>query len=221
MALDNFGAETRRAQAIASLEHANPKLNVWLTFPVETNGLQSDAMSVLASMLHDHVTLAGINIMTMDYTSLPTGTRMGQAAEDALNATAKQLATVYPQYGIKLSTRQIWQPLGATVMIGQNDQQGQNFSVADAQSLVSFANANHLGRLLDVGHQQGRPVRLDLPGDRAALQHVQRHDADRFIRTGPLVPCSPAYRIVQPASTVNSRPVTYRPRRRRGTAPRC
>ena len=146
-ALDNFGAETRRAQAIASLEHANPKLNVWLTFPVETNGLQSDAMSVLASMLHDHVTLAGINIMTMDYTSLPTGTSMGQAAEDALNATAKQLATVYPQYGIKLSTRQIWQRLGATPMIGQNDQQGQNFSVADAQSLVSFANANHLGRL--------------------------------------------------------------------------
>ena len=178
-ALDNFGAETRRAQAIATLEQADPKLNVWLTFPVEKNGLQSDALSVLASMLHDHVTLAGINIMTMDYTSLPAGTSMGQAAEDALNATATQLATVYPQYGIKLSTRQIWQRLGATVMIGQNDQQGQNFSVADAQSLVSFANANHLGRLLDVVHQQGRPVRLDLPGDRAAVQHVQRHDPDR------------------------------------------
>jgi chitinase len=111
------------------------------------NGLQSNAMSVLASMLHNHVTLAGINIMTMDYTSLPAGTSMGQAAEDALNATARQLATVYPQYGIKLSTRQLWQRLGATVMIGQNDQQGQNFSVANAQSLVSFANANHLGRL--------------------------------------------------------------------------
>jgi chitinase len=117
------------------------------TLPVEKNGLQGNALSVLASMLRNHVTLASINIMTMDYTSVPAGTSMGQAAENALNATARQLGTVYPQYGIKLSTRQIWQRLGATVMIGQNDQQGQNFSVADAQSLASFANANHLGRL--------------------------------------------------------------------------
>jgi chitinase len=37
--------------------------------------------------------------------------------------------------------------LGATVMIGQNDMQGQNFTVNDANTLVSFARANHLGRL--------------------------------------------------------------------------
>jgi chitinase len=146
-ALDNFGAETRRAQAIAALERADPKLNVWLTLPVEKNGLQGDALSVLASMLRNHVTLAGINIMTMDYTSVPAGTTMGQMAEDALNATAAQLATVYPQYGIRLHTQQIWQRLGATVMIGQNDMRGQNFTIGDAQTLVSFAAANHLGRL--------------------------------------------------------------------------
>src|SRR5487761_1716005 len=146
-ALDNFGAESRRAQAIANLERANPKLNVWLTLPVEQNGLQADALSVLSSMLRDHVTLAGINIMAMDYTSLPAGTSMGQMAEDALNATATQLATLYPQYGIKLRTQQIWQRLGATVMIGQNDMQGQNFTINDARTLVGFAAANHLGRL--------------------------------------------------------------------------
>jgi len=146
-ALDNFGAETRRAQAIASLEKADPKLNVWLTLPVEPNGLQDDAQSVIAAMLRDHVTLAGINIMTMDYSSVPAGTTMGQLAEQALRATAAQLAKVYPQYGIKLRSQQIWQRLGATVMIGENDMQGQNFTVADARTLVSFAAANHLGRL--------------------------------------------------------------------------
>ena len=41
-ALNNFAAEDRRAEAIASLEKANPKLEVWLTLPVETNGLQED-----------------------------------------------------------------------------------------------------------------------------------------------------------------------------------
>jgi chitinase len=54
---------------------------------------------------------------------------------------------VYPQYGIRLHTQQIWQRLGATVMIGQNDMRGQNFTVSDAHTLVSFAAANHLGRL--------------------------------------------------------------------------
>ncbi len=32
-------------------------------------------------------------------------------------------------------------------MIGQNDKQGQNFTVSDAQTLVSFAGRNHLGRI--------------------------------------------------------------------------
>jgi len=147
-ALDNFGAEARRAQAIASLERANPKLAVWLTFPVEPSGLQGDAQSVIESMLRDHVTLAGVNIMTMDFSSPPAaGNTMGQLAEDALNATASQLATLYPRYGINLRTQQIWQRLGATVMIGQNDSRGQNFTVADAQTLIGFAAANHLGRI--------------------------------------------------------------------------
>jgi len=147
-ALDNFAAETRRAQAIADLERADPKLNVWLTLPVEQNGLQDDALSVIASMLRDHVTLAGINVMTMDFSSAPpAGSSMGQLAENALNATEGQLATLYPQYGINLRAQQIWQRLGATVMIGENDLQGQNFTVADARTLVSFAAANHLGRV--------------------------------------------------------------------------
>jgi chitinase len=66
-ALNNFAAEDRRAEAIASLEKANPKLEVWLTLPVETNGLQDNALSVIESMLRNHVTLAGVNVMTMDF----------------------------------------------------------------------------------------------------------------------------------------------------------
>jgi cellulose synthase/poly-beta-1,6-N-acetylglucosamine synthase-like glycosyltransferase/chitodextrinase len=147
-ALDNYNAETRRAQAIASLERSDPKLNVWLTLPVEPTGLDDNALSVIASMLKEHVALAGINIMTMDFSSAPpAGSSMGQLAENALNATEGQLATLYPQYGIHLRTQQIWQRLGATVMIGQNDMQGQNFTVNDAHTLVGFAVANHLGRL--------------------------------------------------------------------------
>jgi chitinase len=147
-ALNNAAAENRRAQAIASLEQSDPKLTVWLTLPVETNGLQDNALSVISSMLRNHVAIAGVNIMTMDFSSPPAaGSTMAASAEDALKATYGQLAGLYPQYGIHLSAQQIWQELGATPMIGQNDIQGEIFTVADAKTLVGFAAANHLGRL--------------------------------------------------------------------------
>jgi chitodextrinase len=147
-ALDNYAAEQRRAQAIAALEKADPKLSVWLTLPVEPSGLQDNALSVIQSMLRDRVSIAGVNVMTMDFSTPPgTGSTMGQLAEKALSGAAGQLATLYPEYGIHLRAQQIWQRLGATVMIGQNDIQGENFTVSDAQTLASFASRNHLGRI--------------------------------------------------------------------------
>ena len=147
-ALDSFAAEQRRAAAIAALEKTNPGLSVWLTLPAETSGLQDNALSVVRSMLHEHVSIAGVNIMTMDFSSAPSaGSSMAGSARAALEATARQLATLYPEYGINLNTGQIWQRLGATVMIGQNDMRGQNFTVRDAQDLTRFAAGHHLGRV--------------------------------------------------------------------------
>jgi chitodextrinase len=147
-ALDDAAAGQRRAAAIAALEKADPKLSVWLTLPVEPDGLQDDALSVIRAMLRERVSLAGVNVMTMDFSAPPpTGSSMGKLAEAALNATYGQLAGLFPEYGIHLRSEQVWQRLGATAMIGQNDKQGQNFTVKDAQALVSFAGRNHLGRV--------------------------------------------------------------------------
>lgn len=151
-ALGNFAAEQRRAQAIAQLERtaaqAHHPLAVWLTLPVEPNGLQDDALSVLSSMLRGHVAIAGINIMTMDFSTSPGhGTTMLQLVEDALTASHRQLSGLLPRYGLKLRSPQLWQWLGATVMIGQNDVRGQNFTVADASALTKFAARTGLRRI--------------------------------------------------------------------------
>jgi cellulose synthase/poly-beta-1,6-N-acetylglucosamine synthase-like glycosyltransferase/chitodextrinase len=147
-ALDDAAAGQRRAAAIAALEKSDPKLGVWLTLPVEPTGLQDNAVSVIAAMLRGHVSIAGVNVMTMDFSQAPAaGTTMAQLAEQALTATAGQLAALYPEYGIHLRSPQIWQRLGATVMIGQNDIQGENFTVADAGTLAGFAGKTHLGRV--------------------------------------------------------------------------
>ena len=114
--------------------------------------------------------------MTMDFSAPPgPGSTMGQLAEAALNATHGQLASLYPEYGIHLRAEQVWQRLGATAMIGQNDKRGENFTVSDARSLAGFAAQNHLGRRLHVVGQPGHPVRLVLLRDRDALRHLQRH----------------------------------------------
>jgi cellulose synthase/poly-beta-1,6-N-acetylglucosamine synthase-like glycosyltransferase/chitodextrinase len=151
-ALSNFGAEQRRADAIAQLEqtarNAHRKLAVWLTLPVEPSGLQGNALSVIEAMLRAHVSITGINVMTMDFGPAPAaGTGMLKPVESALQSTHAQLADLYPRYGIELRPEQIWQRMGATVMIGQNDIRGENFTVANAQGLASFASAQHLGRV--------------------------------------------------------------------------
>jgi cellulose synthase/poly-beta-1,6-N-acetylglucosamine synthase-like glycosyltransferase/chitodextrinase len=152
VALDNFAAQQRRALAMAALEHSaaarHRPLSVWLTLPAEPSGLQDNAISVVESMLRDRVSIAGINLMTMDFSHPPAaGATMLTDAEAALQAAHGQLASLLPRYGLHLRSQQIWQRLGATVMIGQNDITGERFTVADARGLTAFAHREHLGRV--------------------------------------------------------------------------
>ncbi len=137
----------RRAQAIAIVQKAaaaaKSPLNVWLTLPVEPDGLQSDALNVIKAMLDNGVTLAGVNVMAMDFTSAPQG--MYSAITGSLNATHRQLTSLLRNE--KLTSAQIWNRIGATVMIGQNDVAGQIVTVADAKGVASFARTEHLGRV--------------------------------------------------------------------------
>lgn len=151
-ALGDFAASQRRAAAMAAVERAarasHRQLRVWLTLPVEPSGLQDNALSVIRLMLRDRVQLAGINLMTMDFSQPPAAGRslLGQA-ESALTASHAQLASLLPRYGLHLQPQQIWQWLGATVMIGQNDVRAERFTIADARGLTRFAARHHLGRV--------------------------------------------------------------------------
>ena len=152
VSLTSFAAEQRRAAAVAALEQAartaHRQLSVWLTLPVEPSGLQDAGLSVVESMLRDHVSITGVNVMAMDFSQAPAaGSTMLASVQAALNATHAQLSDLFPRYGIRLRSQQIWQRLGATVMIGQNNITGENFTAPDARGLVRFASATHLGRI--------------------------------------------------------------------------
>ncbi len=146
-ALDDQASIVRRATAIAAVQKsaadAKAPLSVWLTLPVEPDGLQPNALAVTSEMLKAGVKISGVNIMAMDFTSAPKG--MYPAITASLNATHGQLTSLLRGSG--LSSAQVWNRIGATVMIGQNDVAGQIVTVDDAKGVAAFANTEHLGRV--------------------------------------------------------------------------
>ncbi len=150
-ALDDHASIVRRAQAVAAVQKeakaAKAPLRVWLTLPVEPNGLQGNALTVTQEMLKAGVELSGVNVMAMDFRTVPSGPNgMYPAIESALNATHRQLTDLF-RGTAQTSSAQIWNRIGATVMIGQNDVDGQIVTTDDAKRVASFASAQHLGRV--------------------------------------------------------------------------
>jgi chitinase len=150
--LTNADAGARRATAIASLQTerraAGKPLAVWATLPVTTQGLAENGTNAVTQLLSKKVDLAGINAMTMDYgSSLATGQTMQSAAESALTQTQHQLGILYQRAGIRLNSATLWSKIGATPMIGQNDDANQIFTLGDAKGLNQFALNHGVGRM--------------------------------------------------------------------------
>ncbi|HEV7206091.1 MAG TPA: hypothetical protein VGN18_15905 [Jatrophihabitans sp.] len=145
-------AVQRRATAIRALQleeqHAKRTLAVWLTLPVDPSGLTRSGRAIVARTLAADVTLAGVNGLTMDYGgSLAAGRSTASAYRSAVTGLAAQLTSLYAAAGRRLAHGAEWQLIGATPMIGQNDVAAERFELADARSLVAFAQAHHLRRL--------------------------------------------------------------------------
>lgn len=150
-ALADVAANVRRAKAIKAVQDDvradGGRLAVWLTVPVTTKGMKEDALAVVDAMLAAKVDLAGVNVMAMDFGEPSAGRDMLGAIKSALTASRSQVAASYGKAGISLDERKAWRRLGATVMIGQNDVDGERLSVADAKAVARFAAANGVGRV--------------------------------------------------------------------------
>jgi chitinase len=156
--LDIEGAATtpavaqRRAAAIGRVQRselaAGRPLTVWLTLPVSPVGLTDAGKAALDAMLAAHVTLAGVNALTMDFgESGSPGQTMASLSESALTALADQLGVAYATAGTSLSSADRWGRIGATAMIGQNDTVNERFELSDARALLAFARSHHLRQL--------------------------------------------------------------------------
>jgi hypothetical protein len=140
-ALPDTAANTKRAQAIATLQKNNPKLNVSFTLPVMPEGLTSDGVNFLKNAKANGVTTDLVNVMAMDYGASYSGD-MGTYAEQAATATQAQIKTA-----LGLSDAAAWKAVAVTPMIGVNDVSTEVFKVDDATQLVNFAKSKGLGGL--------------------------------------------------------------------------
>ncbi|MCU7727876.1 glycosyl hydrolase family 18 protein [Actinoplanes sp. KI2] len=130
---------TRRSQALAALQRANPGLRVSFTLPVLPEGLTADGLNVVRSARDAGVNVDLVNVMAMDY--YRTGD-YGDFAVQAANSTFAQVKSLYPDR----TDAQVWKMVGVTPMLGANDD-GHIYDQADARQLVSFAQGKHLGML--------------------------------------------------------------------------
>ncbi len=151
-AITDQAATVRRAEALAALQRERAaegsSLDVWLTLPVAPTGLTSEAVDLVRATMAGGLDLTGVNVMTMNYgASRPTTQSMALATEQALRGTAEQLRSLYAEQGTNLTEAQAWSRVGATPMIGQNDVEGEVFTLADARELIAFARDNGLGRV--------------------------------------------------------------------------
>ena len=115
-------------------------LTISYTIPILPTGFTGEGEGVLTTALANGFTPNIVNIMTMDYGT--SGTEMGTAANQALDAAAGQLEGIY---GISQSAA--YAMLGNTPMIGQNDTPGEIFTLADAAAVESHAAAQGIGWL--------------------------------------------------------------------------
>ena len=136
-AIADTAAAARQMQAMKDLKASNPSLQFSMTLPVLTSGLTGDGVNILKAAKNAGIKIDVVNIMAMDYYA-GTGTEMGQGAISAAKATLAQMQSVDSGY--------TYANLGITPMIGKNDD-GSTFTLADAQTVESFAAQNSVGRL--------------------------------------------------------------------------
>ena len=138
-AIADTATNNLRFQAINQLEANNSGLVVSVTIPSFPTGPDNNGQAFLRQAAQDGTRINVVNVMAMDYYGGFDPGNMGSYAVEAAQDTLSFLQTVF--------SGATYSMVGVTPMIGQNDDPAEVFTEANAQTLVGFAQQNHLGRL--------------------------------------------------------------------------
>ena len=138
----------KRAQALAMVQ-SQIGIQVAFTLPSlphdDANGVPggvpADSLAVVTSAIDAGVKVSHVNLMTMDFYGNYGDKTMAEKSISAVVDCKAQLQGAIPG----LSDEAAYAMLGATPMIGVNDDPAEIFTLDDAASLAAFAKQNHLG----------------------------------------------------------------------------
>ena len=128
-----------RGAALKQLQVANKNVRVAFTLPLAPTGLLQESIDILQAAISAGVEISFVNGLAMDYGD---GTDLGTVPAKSIDGLAIQVRALLPS----LSLAQVYRRLGATAMIGKNDD-NETLSFANAQTLVDYARQKQLGLL--------------------------------------------------------------------------
>jgi chitinase len=122
---------------------------VSFTLPAAPSGLLKESVDILQAAIDAGVDISVINGMTMDYGD---GTDLSTTPVRSVDGIARQVLALYPS----LSLDEAYQRIGATAMIGKNDDD-ETFTLDDARALISHAQQHQLGLVSFWAIQRDQP----------------------------------------------------------------
>ncbi len=144
----NDGSISLIPPALRGVKNAYPTLPISFTLPVLPTGLTDTALPIVQAVVDEatsseQVLVNVYNLMAMDYGTGNWSGTMGELSTQALSATYTQINSIYTKAGRSFS----YQNLGCTPMIGVNDVSPEIFTIADMDTVLTFASQNKLGLL--------------------------------------------------------------------------
>ena len=154
--LSNVDATARRNRVLLRLQAKYPDLYTSFTLPSWLRGMPPEAVNLLRSTVAAGVRIQRVNVMVMSFgpeniRTMVSPATVGQAAIVSFQASAVQLAPIYPDK----SAAQLRAMMGMTPMIGVNDD-GATLTLADARMLADYVKANGIGLLSYWSFQRDR-----------------------------------------------------------------
>ena len=154
--LSNADATARRNRVLLRLKARYPDLYTSFTLPAWLNGLQPDGQAMMRATVAAGVKVDRVNVMVMTFgaenlRTMVSPSTLSQAVINAAQATANQLASLYPSR----SRAEIHAMMGLTPMIGVNDD-NTVFTLADARIVADYVKNNGIGLLAYWSFQRDR-----------------------------------------------------------------
>ncbi|MGA2520385.1 MAG: chitinase [Acidimicrobiales bacterium] len=140
----------RVIDALALVRRADPGLEISITFGTDENGPNNQGRSLIADAAAIGFAPDAWTIMPFDFGAAVSD--MAAVSIEAVNGLAVDLAGAYHQ-----SDAAAYRQIGISSMDGHTDEADESVSVADFDTLLSFAQTVHLARLTFWSVNRDRP----------------------------------------------------------------